>query len=244
MKRSEVVFVLIVGVAALYPIVCPAPRFKTPDEQREFEKKYDKKEILRQAEMQIDTSDAFITIPTDYPEVKDFDVAKTPPNPVTGRTTPMRVHTKVKDADGAFWCIDVFGTLFKFFPAGTERKWSVLTGAKKANIPPTYVSVRESVISITSLAPITQQTLMERLSSSTIRKQIAKRLSLSSTIFILMTTVTLPVAPTVLNLMKKANPSFSIRMGDSPRRNWGQHTAGRLYSMSIYPNQNAWNSMK
>lgn len=72
---AALVFAVIVGRAA----VCPAPSFKTPDEQREFETKYDKLKILRSVEMKTDTSPQFITIPADYPEVKDFDVAKAAP---------------------------------------------------------------------------------------------------------------------------------------------------------------------
>ncbi len=40
-----------------------------------------------------------------------------PPNKVTGTVTPLRAHTKVKDSEGAFWCCDVSGAMFRFFPA-------------------------------------------------------------------------------------------------------------------------------
>jgi len=43
--------------------------------------------------------------------------ATVPPNPVTGKTTAMRAHTKIKDDGGAFWCMDVSGAMFKFYPA-------------------------------------------------------------------------------------------------------------------------------
>ena len=66
-------------IVLLYPSICPAPAYKSPDEQRSHEKKYDKQNILHTAEMQADISKQFITIPDDYPEVKDFDVAKEPP---------------------------------------------------------------------------------------------------------------------------------------------------------------------
>ena len=43
--------------------------------------------------------------------------AVVPKNPVTGKSGPCRSHTEEKDKDGAFWCFDFQGTLFKFFPA-------------------------------------------------------------------------------------------------------------------------------
>jgi hypothetical protein len=39
-----------------------------------------------------------------------------PPHPVSGKTTRLRAHTR-KDANGAFWCADMGGALFKFYPA-------------------------------------------------------------------------------------------------------------------------------
>jgi hypothetical protein len=42
--------------------------------------------------------------------------AAVPPNPVTGRIGPVRAHTREKDSDGAFWCFDYYGTLFRFYP--------------------------------------------------------------------------------------------------------------------------------
>ncbi|MCE5248826.1 hypothetical protein LLG96_01260 [bacterium] len=78
-KPKLLVSAIVLVVVTLYPTVCPAPAFKSPDEQREMEKKYDRKNILRSAEMITDTSPEFIAIPKDYPEVMDFDVAKTPP---------------------------------------------------------------------------------------------------------------------------------------------------------------------
>lgn len=79
MIRTKLVAAAVITAAVLYPSVSPAVSFKTPDEQREFEQKYDKQKILRTADMQTDTSNQFITVPAYYPEVKDFDVAKEPP---------------------------------------------------------------------------------------------------------------------------------------------------------------------
>ena len=42
--------------------------------------------------------------------------AAPPPNPVTGTITAMRAHTKVKDNNGAYWCFDVSGAIFTFYP--------------------------------------------------------------------------------------------------------------------------------
>ncbi|MFA6471310.1 MAG: hypothetical protein WCU00_04630 [Candidatus Latescibacterota bacterium] len=42
--------------------------------------------------------------------------AKVPPNPVTGMVTGCRAHTEEKDAQGAFWCFDFSGGIFKFYP--------------------------------------------------------------------------------------------------------------------------------
>lgn len=79
MKRNLALFTAVFAAMLARAAICPAPSFKSPEEQREFETKYDKQKILRSQTMRTDTSDQFITIPTDYPEVKDFDMAKTPP---------------------------------------------------------------------------------------------------------------------------------------------------------------------
>ena len=42
--------------------------------------------------------------------------SRMPPHPITGKATRLRSHTR-KDADGAFWCLDMGGALFKFYPA-------------------------------------------------------------------------------------------------------------------------------
>lgn len=79
MKWGYLIAVLSFTITVGRASVCPAPSFKSPEEQKEFETRYDKRGILRSAEMRSDTSPVFITIPADYPEVRDFDVAKTPP---------------------------------------------------------------------------------------------------------------------------------------------------------------------
>ena len=42
--------------------------------------------------------------------------AVVPQNPVTGKQTAIRAHTKRKDKDGVFWCFDFYGSIFKFYP--------------------------------------------------------------------------------------------------------------------------------
>jgi len=42
--------------------------------------------------------------------------ATVPVNPKTGKRGNCRAHTSGKDADGAFWCFDHYGTIFKFYP--------------------------------------------------------------------------------------------------------------------------------
>lgn len=42
--------------------------------------------------------------------------SETPPNPSHGKRSPLRAYTHRKSLDGAFWCFDYSGTLFKFFP--------------------------------------------------------------------------------------------------------------------------------
>lgn len=78
---SRIFFLCVAMFAALFfhVAMCPAAAFKSPEEQREFESKYDKLKILRSADMRTDTAPEFITVPADYPEVRDFEVAKTAP---------------------------------------------------------------------------------------------------------------------------------------------------------------------
>ena len=42
--------------------------------------------------------------------------ATVPMNPKTKKRGNCRAHTSRKDEDGAFWCFDNFGTMFKFYP--------------------------------------------------------------------------------------------------------------------------------
>ncbi|MHB9028984.1 MAG: hypothetical protein ACYC9O_09460, partial [Candidatus Latescibacterota bacterium] len=78
MKWGHAVAILVFAAIAGNNAICPAATFKTPEEQKEYETRYDKLRILRSVEMKTDTSPEFITIPADYKEVKDFEVAKTP----------------------------------------------------------------------------------------------------------------------------------------------------------------------
>ena len=79
MKQRFLVLVVVFLFIMAYTFQASARPFKTPEQQRETEKKYDTMKILKEAGMKTDTSKMFITIPSDYPEVKDFDVAKTAP---------------------------------------------------------------------------------------------------------------------------------------------------------------------
>lgn len=49
--------------------------------------------------------------------------AAVPANPKTGRRGDCRAHTERKDASGAFWCFDNFGTVFKFWPAEDRTEY-------------------------------------------------------------------------------------------------------------------------
>lgn len=49
--------------------------------------------------------------------------ARTPLNPKTGKRGDCRAHTNRKDADGAFWCFDHHGTIFRFFPAEDRTEY-------------------------------------------------------------------------------------------------------------------------
>jgi hypothetical protein len=40
-----------------------------------------------------------------------------PTNPISGKGEPLRAHTTSKDADGAYWCFDEFGFIFKLYMA-------------------------------------------------------------------------------------------------------------------------------
>jgi hypothetical protein len=42
--------------------------------------------------------------------------AAVPVNPKTGKRGDCRAHTERKGSDGAFWCFDNFGTVFRFYP--------------------------------------------------------------------------------------------------------------------------------
>jgi hypothetical protein len=43
--------------------------------------------------------------------------ARIPNHPVTGKSGALRAHTERKDERGAFWCFDMAGTFFRFYPA-------------------------------------------------------------------------------------------------------------------------------
>lgn len=57
----------------------PAPGRDESAEERAWEAAHDKLNIRHSPGMHSDTSPQFVTIAADYPEVRDFDVAKTPP---------------------------------------------------------------------------------------------------------------------------------------------------------------------
>jgi hypothetical protein len=43
--------------------------------------------------------------------------AQSPVNPVTGQREPLRAHSHTSDTQGAYWCFDEFGFMFRFRPA-------------------------------------------------------------------------------------------------------------------------------
>lgn len=53
--------------------------YQIKDDQADIEKSQDKHGILRDKSMKRDCSDQFISIPSDYPDIVDFDVAETAP---------------------------------------------------------------------------------------------------------------------------------------------------------------------
>lgn len=56
-----------------------APAQERHSEERTWDAAHDKLKIRHSSKMRSDTSQKFITMPPDYPEVRDFDIAKTPP---------------------------------------------------------------------------------------------------------------------------------------------------------------------
>jgi len=79
MKKNIIFFTIVFFTFLSYGSICFGQMYKLPDEQPLMERKYDKNKILRKSVMQTDSSQEFITMPQDYPDVIDFDVAKTPP---------------------------------------------------------------------------------------------------------------------------------------------------------------------
>jgi hypothetical protein len=49
--------------------------------------------------------------------------ASPPVNPKTSKRGDCRAHTSHKDADGAYWCFDHYGTIFKFFPREDKTEY-------------------------------------------------------------------------------------------------------------------------
>jgi hypothetical protein len=79
MRKHISVFMAVLTVLLVFASISLAQKYKGPEDQKRQEEMYDKLKIARSAEMRTDTSESFITIPDAYPEVIDFDVAKTPP---------------------------------------------------------------------------------------------------------------------------------------------------------------------
>jgi len=75
---ARVVSLCVAGIPLVFSALGP-DHYATPAQQRQAERRYDKKRILRQAEPVTDRSGRFIRVPEDYPEVKDFDVAREAP---------------------------------------------------------------------------------------------------------------------------------------------------------------------
>ena len=62
--------------------------------------------------------------------------AVVPKNPVTGKQTAIRAHTKRKSKDGAFWCFDFYGSLFKFFPDEDKTEFVDINWGEKGYYTP------------------------------------------------------------------------------------------------------------
>ena len=57
--------------------------------------------------------------------------ATVPVNPNTGKRGDCRAHTSRKDSDGAFWCFDHYGTIFKFYPDENRTEYVTENWGKK-----------------------------------------------------------------------------------------------------------------
>ena len=49
--------------------------------------------------------------------------ARTPVNPATGNHGSLRAHTSVRDSEQAYWCLDHWGGMFRFFPDADSTVW-------------------------------------------------------------------------------------------------------------------------
>jgi hypothetical protein len=60
-----------------------------------------------------------------------FLQAKTPVNPASGKSGPLRAHTNRKDASGAFRCLDSWGSIFLFHPQEDRTEFAGATWGKE-----------------------------------------------------------------------------------------------------------------
>ena len=79
MKRVIVVVLMLTFYSASQVICADEKAPETAAQLRSFEEAHDKLDIRTTAAMYTDSSNSFITVPADYPDVRDFDVAETPP---------------------------------------------------------------------------------------------------------------------------------------------------------------------
>ena len=62
-----------------------------------------------------ETEHRFVVYDPERNEFRQMQAA-VPKHPIRGVSAPIRAHTQRKDRNGAFWCFDVFGTFFRFYP--------------------------------------------------------------------------------------------------------------------------------
>ncbi|MHB9029418.1 MAG: hypothetical protein ACYC9O_11680, partial [Candidatus Latescibacterota bacterium] len=72
-------FFMILGLMFLASVFASAQNPDRPAEWKAWEEKNDKLNIRLTGKMYTDSSPDFLAVPADYPDLRDFEVAKTPP---------------------------------------------------------------------------------------------------------------------------------------------------------------------
>ncbi len=100
----------LIAAAALWsasiPLIHAIEPPRTEDEQRAWEKKYDTLNIRHSARVLTDTSPDFLRVPDNYSDIRDFEVAKTPPTidfVITQGLTPEYLPWNLAREAGGAW---------------------------------------------------------------------------------------------------------------------------------------------